>query len=278
MDQTNIKPASLGNTISIQEEKKHLIEILDWVVDICNKKGISYYLAEGTLLGAVRHKGFIPWDDDVDLIMLRPDYEKFKNCVPPNDRFYIGYSLDDTRHSRPYIRVYDRTIVIEETYKGIKSYFNLNIDIFPSDGVPKNIIIYKMRCMLVRFLIGLASIDMSASIISNNHAKTIWKAILLPVAKIVGFRNWYKLVDRIGSALKVDNSEYIGISVTPDCMKERIKKSVYTPQMEFLFEGKKYYGPRNYDEVLKNLYGDYMTPPPQEERIQAHNRNYFTTV
>lgn len=277
MEYTNVSSHNMGDEITIDEEKKALIEILDWVVDICEKCNIKYYLAEGTLLGAVRHKGFIPWDDDVDLIMLRPDYNRFVNVVKEfsNDRFFVAYSLEDSRHTRPFMRAYDCSIIVEETYGNARTYTHLNIDIFPSDGVPNNIFCYNLRCDIVRALIGLASIDMSDKVITGNLIKTIGKTLLYPIAKLIGFRKCYKLVDKIGSSLSIDNSDYIGVSVTPDCKKERIKKSKYLPQTLFCFEGKEYYGPKHYDEVLTNLYGDYMTPPPKDKQVQTHKRSYY---
>lgn len=280
MRKLNIKPLNLGMIISEESEKAALVEILDWVVSICQKNNIKYYLAEGTLLGAIRHEGFIPWDDDIDLIMLRPDYNKFISIAKnlEDKRFYIGYSLNDIRHSRPFMRAYDRSIVIEETYHGAKNYYNLNIDIFPSDGVPSNLSLYRIRCGIVKGLIGLASIDMSASIVTDNIFKSIVKIMLYPLAKAIGFRRWYKLVEKIGSAIKVEEADYIGVAVTPDCLKERIRKTIYLPQSKYMFEGKYYSGPQNYDDVLKKLYGEYMTPPPEKERVQAHNRVYYTMV
>ena len=84
-------------------------------------------------------------------------------------------------------------------------------------------------------------------------------------------------MDRIGKSLSVDKCEYIGISVTPDCEKEKIKKADYIPQCKLIFEGNNYNAPKNYDLVLRNLYGDYMTPPPEGKRGQTHNRKYYKT-
>lgn len=280
MEQTTLEYSDLREAITVEEEKKHLIEILDWVVNICDKNKIPYYLAEGTLLGSVRHKGFIPWDDDIDLIMLRPDYIRFIDIAKDvnDERFYIAYSLDDSRHTRPFMRVYDRSVIIEESYQGATTFFNLNIDVFPSDGVPQSKFLYNIRCAFVRGIIGLASIDMSKKIVTKNVHKSIFKILLWPISKIVGYRNWYKLVDKIGKSISVEDSVFIGISVTPDCIKERIKKNDYVPQVKLEFEGKYYCAPKNYDLVLHNLYGNYMVPPPEGSRLQTHNRKFYKAL
>lgn len=276
-DNSMVRPGNLGEIIELDSEKKHLLEILDWVVNICKEEKINYYLSDGTLLGAVRHEGFIPWDDDIDITMLRSDYNQFIDAVKkyPSDRFYVSYSLDDVRHTRPYMRVYDNEVVVEESYGGAKHYFNLNIDIFPADGLPRNKALFAIRSFIVRIIIGMASISLSTDMSSNSFFISFFKVILSPFAKLVGFRRWYKIVDAIAKSISDRKAEYVGVAVAAYSNNSRFKKDVFLPQTLLRFENKQYSAPKNYDAVLRICYGDYMTPPPVDERTSPHHRVFY---
>ena len=124
--------------ISIEEQKKYLLEILNWTMYFCKENNIRCYLHAGTLLGAIRHKGFIPWDDDIDIAMPRPDYEKFlKIMKTSNCDFYIANYENMKYYPTPFSKV-----CIKETEAVINNKlcnYGLGIDVFPIDGFPKNL-------------------------------------------------------------------------------------------------------------------------------------------
>lgn len=260
---------SNNNLIKLNSEqiKRISLDILIDVARFCEENNITYYLACGTLLGAIRHQDFIPWDDDVDIMMPRPDYNKFlseynndryKLCKPEEGRYY-------------YAKVYDnKTIKYEKGYD-YKKYkpLGVDIDIFPLDGIVNNDeIVEKLykKSGVLELLLRLSNQPIF-------YRKNPLKAINRIVPRIIGSKNLVRMIEKNAQTYKYEDSEYvIRMRNTPNGFTGALKKEVYNPAIKKKFAGHEFYVPRDYDAWLKRFFGDYMTLPPEEKR-QAHHNN-----
>lgn len=241
---------------------------------VCRKNNIRYTIFGGTLLGAIRHKGYIPWDDDADIAMLREDYEKFvkisdqlnpKICYfqdNKNDPFYRwGYSkLRKTNTS--YVRV---------GQEHIKCKTGFFVDIFPMDDIPKSIIGQIINDIYVCILRKILYSEVG-KYSSKSFLKKKWYSLLSKIpTKYV-----YKRYDKLANKSKNSSSNLVrclsfpatGKLYTKNTLKTRygMPKKWFTELSEYEFEGKKLYGTKDYDDILTYIYKDYMTLPPVDKR------------
>lgn len=258
-----------GIPLELEEVKKLQLGILSDVAGFCERNGLRYYLAYGTLLGAVRHKGYIPWDDDIDIMMPRPDYMKFMETYGGKDSRYRGAFMQKTPEFwHVYGKAYD-TATIVHTPRSFPGGWGVSIDIFPLDGIPKHFL--SVRLPIIRTLKRVICIRQRCIVNDKNLlVKTMSRMIMnLPFGII---RLAQKIVDRMLRALSYDKAWKVGLL----CMLNRSRTGIFDKAMlegsvPMEFEGRLYSVPKRYDEVLKNLYGDYMTLPPESERVRKHN-------
>ena len=268
---------NLKDLATDEEHKKHLVDMLSYFDSFCKENGLRYYLSGGTLLGAVRHHGFIPWDDDVDINMPRPDCEKLNElCADGKLGDYILNPPNyDPRYHAYHWKLFDESILVGKR-KGGKlgpKVYPIFMDIFPIDGLPdteeanvehyRKIREYKDGADLlwnVKMFKGKGIIE------KIKHAIATWKA------QKNGRKYYFDKVINHAKSISFDDSEYIGVMMTNvHTTEERVKKSEYLPQIEVEFEGKKFPGPANYDTYLTQLYGPhYNELPPVYERITRH--------
>jgi lipopolysaccharide cholinephosphotransferase len=260
------------NTREIQECE---LEILKCFKNFCQKNKLFYVLCAGTLIGAVRHKGFIPWDDDIDVHMLRPDYERLVygddldySMLPPHIKIC---KWQDGTLNYPFIKLIDTRTKIDSKY--IDNMYEVSsvwIDVFPIDALPSDTRecdkLFKKSTRLRQIL----TIKMSQS----KQGKTRWKKILKPVLKIIfkpiSIKALCKKIDDVSNTYNLDSCEYIRHLVWGDTRKQRIPKDEFVRTVQVEFEGEKFNAPSNYDEYLRQMYGDYMKIPPKEQQI-THN-------
>ena len=251
------------------------LEILKAFASFCEKHSLHYELMGGTLLGAIRHNGFIPWDDDIDVSMPRPDYEKFLEFTKTG--FTDNYKVLSLKYTfdyiYPYVKIIDcRTIMFEN---GLKNKYNIGlyIDVFPIDGYPlekKNIIKHFKT-------------------IKNNRGK-LWRGACNIKQKDI-FRTFYvffkSFIYQVKGAqyysLKIENESkryLFGESefVSPACSygeRGKMLKRDYLDVIKIKFCGEEFWCMKNFHEHLKNIYGDYLKLPPKEKRIANHNYRLF---
>ena len=248
------------------------IELLDEVVKICKKNNLHYFLIGGTLLGAVRHQGFIPWDDDLDIAMPREDYEKFLNVAL--NHLDSKYFVDNFNTNKSYylnftkIRKKNTLFVqnFEEYYNGPKEIW---IDIFPLDNLKKEKGIFQdMRIKVIKCLRSIAHYRMGFFL---GNKKICIKKFVGTIFKPISSSSMMKIADNLmKKGYKKDSKYFINIASQYNFHKQTISKTKFFPIKMLQFEGKEYFVPNDYDYVLKRIYNDYMVLPPLEKRI-THN-------
>jgi len=256
--------------IEIEERKKIQIEILDAVHSFCQKNGIRYSLACGTMLGAVRHKGYIPWDDDIDIYMLREDFERFDTLFP--DVYQNKYKLASLGRNKNwgicFAKVYDIRTFIKEK-KSRQTDIGINIDIFPVDDVPDNNSSWKRFNQKRKNLIN--KLQMTNICFSKYHK---WYNNLALIFIKFLYHNANKHAIATNKFIQQHNGK--GYSRVFECCQGLLAKSPFPKKIFFklegiTFEGKKYMGFSDFHTYLSQQYGDnYMTPPPPEKRITYH--------
>lgn len=274
--------------LTIEELKRVELDILINVADFCDKRGIRYYLGGGTLLGAVRHKGFIPWDDDIDISMPREDYLRFVKEYNGYNKNYVVKSIEtDPGYWRTFAKVFDtRTWLKEDTIRVPKEGNAVFIDVFPIDGIPDSLIrqyfLFKEQEFLNFLYHGSAwNYTKSFKYMDSKSRLAKIKGIARTVLKFIAITLLYplptcrliELINKNASKYSYQDCKYIGAIV--DCAHgaacEKMVKEKFEPQIPFEFEGKMFWGPEGYEEYLTSLYGNYRELPPEERRVTHHD-------
>ena len=251
--------------LDIDEIKEVELGVMDYIHNICREKGINYSLAYGSLLGAVRHRGFIPWDDDLDIALKRDQYDQlYQAILEDNNSIYKVVSWEnDSRYPYPFYRVYDSRTVYENNYIQNDIELGICVDVFPFDDykdVNKEITKLDMyRRLSVYTLYG----------IRNKEAgiKNIVRYLMLVAFRLTRVKTWNK---KLNDCSRVPvNSEYIDYLMESKKYSTKIDAKALDEVIECKFEDRVYNIPKDYDHILTTIYGeDYMEIPPLEKRIQ----------
>ena len=251
--------------LDIDEIKEVELGVMDYIHNICREKGINYSLAYGSLLGAVRHRGFIPWDDDLDIALKRDQYDKlYQAILEDNNSIYKVVSWgNDSRYPYPFYRVYDSRTVYENNYIQNDIELGICVDVFPFDDykdVNKEITKLDMyRRLSVYTLYG----------IRNKEAgiKNIVRYLMLVAFRLTRVKTWNKKLNDCSKAPV--NSEYIDYLMESKKYSTKLDAKALDEVVECRFEDRVYNIPKDYDHILTTIYGsDYMEIPPLEKRIQ----------
>lgn len=256
------------------------LNILKHCLEVIKKNHLRYFMLGGTLLGAIRHNGFIPWDDDIDIGMPRKDYEIFLDKAKQElmEPFCIEYYIPGVDYHQQYFaKVTDKRVKVRLLNTDTKLEVPVWVDIFPLDGVPEgkiNRILWEKWGM---FLAKLFTISQSKylfdrhSAINRSRGKAYFGIKVIQKTGLDRLLNrdliWKKL-DRHLKRYEYDTSSSLINFCGHWHMKELFRKEVYGEGANYLFEDIQMRGPEDYDFVLRQMYGDYMVPPPEGKKFQ----------
>lgn len=248
--------------------------VLKELAAICDKLNLRYMLAFGTLIGAIRHKGFIPWDDDVDVLMPRPDYNKLidylahhKNDIKPLELMHYSVKKD---YIYPIARLSDSRYTLD--FETEKDYgVGLFVDIYPYDCCGNTSTEAKKICEINQRYIALISLcgqkKFKAS--SKGMLRTIAKFGCYVLANVIGVNRLIEMVDKKAQNHKFGTEKLCCCTIWEDA-KSAFSCEEFDNCIQWQFEDSEFNIPRNYDTLLRLCYGDYMQLPPEEERTAHH--------
>lgn len=264
--------------LSIEQIHEETIIVLTKIIDICEKLNIKYYMAYGSLLGVIRHNGFIPWDDDCDIIMLREDYDKFFAYCSQNEEVLYPYKLMSRANTVDYpfnvARFCDLRYEMESEHAN-DAGMGLFIDVYVLDGVKSGKMVEKkFNIMKKIFLQNVFScyidhfIPTDKGIIHNMMLFVLYK-----FARLFDAKYWLDKLVKFGESYRDDNSEYVTCLAWDEFY---IYERKYFNEIEkHKFENLEVEIPKEYDVLLKKWYGDYMKLPPVEKRVASHNYKLY---
>lgn len=257
--------------ISADELRAIQIEILKHFIAICKENAIGYYMAYGSLLGAVRHKGFIPWDDDVDVMVFREDLPKLIEAYNNNDKYGIINSSINSSYFSPLVKVFDKKTLLVQEYGQVEGCnIGVYIDVFILDSVPKEDLCRKRfydRANRYRFQWALSCRKFTAK--SRNLIYAIIKSIVSIPYRVIGFRHFARKYDQFAASFDGDETKAI-VVYGEGFEKEYVYSSEELESIEIPFEGFMVCVPKVYDAVLTKCYGNYMELPPIGQRVSKH--------
>lgn len=256
--------------MSLREVQNRELSILLKFDEFCKQNDVDYRLCGGTLLGAVRHRGFIPWDDDIDVMLPRPEYDKLVNCLKRCGNSYDGIEFKGVELSNgdfPFLKACDSRVRIDGVYKFNDPLAFLWIDIFPIDGLLSN----EKQLKRVFFLSKKLRMALSSSYyrfeFPQNIFRGICKAAIYPILCAVGSRYWGTAIVKLCKRYNFEECDWIGGICWGYGPQECMPKKEWLERVKVEFEGHEFWAPGCWDLYLRNLYGDYMKLPPEEKRI-----------
>ncbi|MBP3942152.1 LicD family protein [Sphingobacteriaceae bacterium WQ 2009] len=269
-----------------EQKEKHkniLIHVFKEFISICEKHNLAYFCCGGTAIGVVRHQGIIPWDDDIDILMPRDDYEKFIAIYKDNENFELITPENNNNYYLPFIKLCDKKTTILETFDNL-CIIGAFVDIFPLDGVPSDKA--KRQELMHNFKVNsniLAIVSKPSKVNIKNFINRLFKFQL----RTAYFELFYsfdkknkreKILKKLNDAAKLHSfqqAEIVGNLCGMYGEREFIPKEWFKTYTSLKFENLDVRMPSEYHKYLKQIYGDYMMLPPVDKRISHHNLAYF---
>ena len=256
----------------IREIQQMELGIMEYIHETCQKIGVKYFLAYGSLIGAVRHKGFIPWDDDMDICMLREDYEKLQDYLiaNPDKRYEVMSYKNNLNYVYPFMKVQDNhTYLLEEDVR-IDSNMGIYVDIFPVDGYEDDSVFKDKMTRLIK------KRQLSCYTFKGiTNTKSILNSLIRYISVIIFYftntNKYIRGIDELAQSRKVDDYELVDYLIYKDMNKPVWKREWLKQTITGVFEGREFMIPKNYHEILTSDYGDYTQLPPVELRFSHHD-------
>ena len=267
--------------LKIDQIHQVTLDIVKKLIEICDEIHVNYYVAYGSLIGVVRHKGFIPWDDDFDVVMLRNDYEKFCDYCTKHQKEMSPYKLltRESEEKYPYNIARLNNMDYQAVYDTVQGYDSgIFIDIYPIDGAGTNAEqvmkrVKKKKSNLFRITLWCIDDHYTRSTYHKWYRSVI-KYFVRLYAKIRGSKYFLDQLEAFKNLYDIDESRYIA-EMTWDSGLTLYEKKWFDDYLYMDFENLKVKVPVGYDEFLRCHYGDYMKLPPKEEQIPHHEYKVY---
>lgn len=261
---------------TIEEMQKIALDILVFIDQFCREHGLKYFMVDGTLLGAVRHHGFIPWDDDIDIWMPREDYDKITELLGPDSG--SRYQMINIRTADWYRYAFGKimdtkTRLVEDL--GYSGEMGVYVDVFPYDGLPgekeEDYAPLVKQCIQMEAHRGFSCRTYREYLEYGNCKSNPFKFAKWLARKLYGSRRILKKQDELARSYPVKGAKMLGCICDGYRLGDMMPASVVEKTTELEFEGHRFQAPAGYEYYLKKLYGDYMKLPPEEERVTHHH-------
>lgn len=256
--------------LTLVDVRETQLSMLKFLSAYCDENNLEYFLYYGTLIGAVRHQGYIPWDDDIDVAMPRVDYEQLLRTynVNPKEEKYFLVSPQDENSCYSYAKLIDQSTIKIEKHFSQKSngFMGIDIDIFPIDRLPAS---KKQQHRLFRLKMLLYRMDYFS--VSDVSMRTAHGKLYSLLCKKVGHRRIIRLSEKLAKRFNHKTTGRLGINA---CLynyeREWHREETFARRCKLQFEDSEFWAPHDYHEILTDIYGDYMRLPPENERESTH--------
>ena len=262
----------------IEEIQKILLEMMDDIHNVCEKYHLTYAISGGAMLGAVRHGGFIPWDDDIDICMPRRDYNRLYKFMlrEYGDKYWVQEVRKDEKYDLNFMKIRRKNTVYLEVFDMDPDKAGIFIDVFPAENVYNNSVFRMLQGIITDgLLLAVSCVRMASKkekLISYTSGSDVEKSVRLKclIGRILGIlplRQWLLITDWFMGICKNHGSEYISVPCgRKHFFGELYHRRNFYPPRKMDFDGYNFYGVRNADVYLKNMYDDYMKIPEEAKR------------
>ncbi len=257
--------------LTLDEIKQIEFQLLKKFDAFCRQHGIQYFLSNGTLLGAVKYKGFIPWDDDIDVLVPREDYDRLIALYEDDEQYRLMSFEREPKYLFPFAKFCDMSTLKEEHNINNGVSLGLNIDVFPLDLWADTLPEAEQEVGIIRKNISGLSLTKLQRPNASTAVKRLAQRVLMAAARLRPAEYYLKEIDQVCMPQKGRTGTYMGCKCW--CIygtREIIPAEVFESTVEVMFEGAVFPAPSGYDVYLRSLYGDYRQDPPPEKQKTHH--------